>query len=143
MTTTSTAEPAGAGERRGKKAVPVTVANFVRAETDVYFGIAARKGGFGRLNHNRQMIPVDRQDVVRMNRDTIYSSGVFDLDAAPVSISLPEPGKRFMSIQVISEDHYTLEVGYAPGRFTCTKQKVDTRYVVIAIRTLANPRDPS
>jgi para-nitrobenzyl esterase len=29
------------------------------------------------------MTPIDAQDVVRMTRDTLYSSGVFDLDAAP------------------------------------------------------------
>jgi len=47
-----------------------------------------------------------------MNRDTIYSSGVFDLDASPITITLPEAGKRFMSMQVISQDHYTLDVLY-------------------------------
>jgi hypothetical protein len=39
-----------------------------------------------------------------MNRDTLYSSGVFDLDAAPITITLPDAGKRFMSTQVISQD---------------------------------------
>jgi hypothetical protein len=33
---------------------------------------------------------------------------VFDLDAAPVMITLPNAGNRFMSMQVISEDHYTV-----------------------------------
>jgi hypothetical protein len=37
-----------------------------------------------------------------MNRDTLYSSAVFDLDAAPVTITLLHPGKRFMSMQVTS-----------------------------------------
>jgi hypothetical protein len=34
-----------------------------------------------------------------MNRDTLYSSGVFDLDAAPLTISLPDAEKRVMSMQ--------------------------------------------
>ncbi|MBB3146699.1 hypothetical protein FHS21_003115 [Phyllobacterium trifolii] len=89
----------------------VTVGNFVRAETDFYF----KTREFGKLNHSRTMAAIDKQDVVRMNRDTLYSSGIFDLDAAPVTIALPDPGKRFMSMQVISEDHYTVEVVYAPG----------------------------
>ena len=88
------------------------------------------------------MAPIDKQDVVRMNRDTLYSSGVFDLDAAPVTVTLPDAGKRFMSMQVISQDHYTTEVVYAPGRFTYTKDKVGTRYVYVIIRTLVNPEDP-
>ena len=39
-----------------------------------------------------------------MNRDTIYSAAVLDLDGAPVTISLPDAGKRFMSMQVINQD---------------------------------------
>jgi para-nitrobenzyl esterase len=90
------------------------------------------------------MADIDKQDVVRMNRDTLYSSGVFDLDAAPLTITLPNAGTRFMSMQVISEDHYTTEVVYGPGIFTYTKDEVGTRYVYIIIRTLAdvdNPQD--
>jgi para-nitrobenzyl esterase len=89
------------------------------------------------------MAAIDKQDVVRMNRDTLYSSGVFDLQAAPVTITLPDAGKRFVSMQVTSQDHYTLEVVYAPGRFTYTKDKVGTRYVFLLVRMLANPEDPA
>jgi para-nitrobenzyl esterase len=84
------------------------------------------------------MANIDKQDVVRMNRDTLYSSGVFDLDAAPLKITLPDAGKRFMSMQVISQDHYTTEVVYGPGTFTYSKDKVGTRYVFIIVRTLAD-----
>jgi hypothetical protein len=45
----------------------------------------------------------------------------------------------FMSMQVISQDHYTTEVAYGPGAFTYTKDNVGTRYVYIIIRTLADP----
>ena len=82
-----------------------------------------KDGGFGKLKHRREMASIDKQDVVRMNRDTLYSSGVFDLDAAPLTITLPDTGKRFMSMQVISEDHYTIEVVYAPGRYTTPRTR--------------------
>jgi len=77
-----------------------------------------------------------------MNRDTLYSSAVFDLEAASVTITHPDAGKRFMSMQVISQDHYTTEVVYGRG-FTHTKDKVGTRYVFVLVRTLANPEDPA
>src|SRR6187399_2532597 len=93
----------------------VTLDNFIRAETDMYFAKTVKSGGFGRLEHLRKLADVDKQDVVRMNRDTIYSTGVFDLDAAPVTVVLPNTGKRFMSMQVVSEDHFTTEVVYGPG----------------------------
>ncbi|HVT88839.1 MAG TPA: subclass B3 metallo-beta-lactamase [Tepidisphaeraceae bacterium] len=120
----------------------VNVHNFIRAETDFYFAKTARDdGAFGKLRHRREMASIDKQDVVRMNRDTLYSSGVFDLDAAPLAITLPDSGGRFMSMQVISQDHYTTEVAYAPGTFNYTRDKVGTRYVYIIVRTLANPED--
>ena len=87
--------------------IPVTVENFTRAESDRYFAAAVKKGGFGKFYHSREPTPIDKQTVIRMNRDTLYSSGVFDLDAGPVTITLPDAGKRFLSMQVIDEDHYT------------------------------------
>lgn len=122
--------------------VPVTVGSFIRAETDSYFSGTAKSGAFGKLQNRREMASLDKQDVVRMNRDTLYSSGVFDLDAAPLTIALPDVGKRFMSMQVISEDHYTVDVVYAPGRYTYTRDKVGTRYAYIIVRTLADPQKP-
>jgi hypothetical protein len=119
----------------------VTVKNFTRAESDRYFGSTVRRGGFGKLDHNRKATPIEQQDVVRMNRDTLYSGGVFDLNAGPVTIVLPDTGKRFMSLLIISEDHYTPFVGYAPGRFTFTKENKGTRYMMAVVRTLANPND--
>ena len=123
------------------KPVPVNVGNFIRAESDLYFSRNVKRGGLGRFLHSRQMTPIDRQGVVRMNRDTLYSSAVFDLDAGPVTVTLPDTGKRFMSMQVISQDHYTIEVVYAPGRYTYDRKNVGTRYVAMPVRTLADPRD--
>ena len=136
----ASAVPAAEG-MGGGKSVPVTVSNFIRAETDLYFGRTAKSGGFGKLSHRRAMAAVDKQDVVRMNRDTIYSSGVFDLEASPLTVSLPDAGMRFMSMQVVSQDHYTIEVVYQPGRHTYSRERVGTRYVLIIVRILANPED--
>jgi para-nitrobenzyl esterase len=130
---------AGAAPAQDPKPLKVTVGNFIRAETDFYF----KTRELGKLNHNRDMAAIDKQDVVRMNRDTLYSSGVFDLEVGPVTITLPDAGKRFMSMQVISQDHYTTEVVYGPGRFTYPKEKIGTRYVFLLVRTLANPEDPA
>ena len=71
--------------------MPVNVSNFIRAETDSYFAIYVKQGRFGKLGHARSMAAIDKQDVVRMNRDTLYSSGVFDLEGAPVTVTLPDP----------------------------------------------------
>jgi len=124
-------------------AVPVNVNNFVRAETDSYFLKTVKEGAFGKLVSAREPTAIDAQKVVRMNRDTLYSSGVFDLDAGPVTITLPDAGRRYMAMQVVSEDHYTIEVTYTPGTHTYDRQKVGTRYAFIIIRTLADPASPA
>ena len=115
--------------------------NFIRAESDLYFGNIVGDGGFGKLNHIRELTPLDKQLVVRSNRDTLYSAGVFDLDAGPVTITMPDPGGRFMSMQVITEDDYVPAVFYGQGEHTLTRDDIGTRYVAVAIRTLVNPND--
>jgi hypothetical protein len=123
--------------------VPVTVDNFIRAESDLYFGgILKDSGGIGKFLHRREPARIDNQTVIRLNRDTLYSSAVFDLDAGPVTITMPDAGKRFMSMQVINEDHYVPEVVYGKGSYSLTRDKVGSRYVAVAIRTLVDPADP-
>lgn len=123
-------------------ATPVGVENFVRAESDLYMGKMVKDGGLGQFVHSREPVSIDNQNVIRMNRDTIYSQAVFDLDAGPVMVTLPDAGKRFMSMMVVSEDHYVPSVFYGAGSYSLTKENVGTRYVFVAIRTLVDPADP-
>lgn len=126
-------------------AAPITVNadNFIRAESDLYFSAVVARDRFGKIGHDREMTALDDQAIIRMNRDTLYSAGVFDLDAGPVTITLPDPGDRFMSMQVFDQDHYTHGVYYEPGSYTFTREEIGTRYVFPGIRILANPEDPA
>jgi hypothetical protein len=124
------------------KPILVTPDNFVRAESDLYFSGVVKDGGFGKFMHRREPTPIAQQTVIRMNRDTLYSAAVFDLDAGPVTITLPDPGKRFLSMQVIDEDQYTPEVHYGAAVRTLTKDQVGARYVIVAVRILVDPNDP-
>jgi hypothetical protein len=123
----------------------VTPDNFNRAESDMYFASSAKEaGGVGKLFHRREVVSVDKQPVVRANRDTLYSSGVFDLSAGPVTITLPDAGNRFMSLQAFNEDHYVVgNVRYGAGRYTFDQDSVGTRYMLVGIRTLIDPNDPN
>lgn len=121
--------------------IPVTPENFTRAESDLYFANVVLNGGFGRFDHTREPAPLDKQTVIRLNRDTLYSSAVFDLDAALVTITLPDGGDRFVSLQIIDEDQYTHGVYYDAGEYRLTREEIGTRYVVAAVRTLVNPSD--
>lgn len=122
--------------------VLVTPDNFARAETDLYFSNVVKNGGFGKFDHTRELAPLDKQSVIRLNRDTLYSAAVFDLDAGPVTVTMPDGGNRFMSLQVIDQDQYTPLVHYGAGTVTLRREEIGTRYVVAAVRTLVNPADP-
>jgi len=124
----------------GKDTVPVTINDFVRAETHLYFGNSvAEAGGIGRFHHVREPMPIDHQTVIRANRDTLYSAAVFDLDAGPVTVTMPDAGGRFMSMQIFDEDQYSRPTIYGPGDVTLTRDEVGTRYTMVAFRTLVNP----
>lgn len=123
--------------------VPVTVDNFARAESDRYFAMTIKRAGLGQFFHWRELIPAGAQTVVRPNRDTLYSTAVFDLDAGPVNVTLPDAGKRYISLALINEDHHVVGVEYAPGQYTINRAQVGTRYVMLGVRILINPTDPS
>src|SRR6476646_9011313 len=122
--------------------VPVTADTFIRAETDRAFSAVVKDNGFGKFNHARTPTPLDKQLVPRQNRDTLYSTAVFDLDAGPVTITLPDAGKRFMTLMTIDEDHYVVEVVYDSKPHPYTSPQVGTRYLLVAGRTLVDPADP-
>jgi hypothetical protein len=93
------------------ESVQVSVDNIIRAETDMYFGsLVARGPGIGQFEHMRELRSVDLPGV-RPNRDTLYSEAIFDLDAGPVAITLPDSGDRFRSMMLIDED-----LGIRPAR---------------------------
>jgi hypothetical protein len=129
-----------AGVATASAAERVTVENFERAETDRTMKDYVDLGGFGKFYHTRLPSPLDAQKVVRLNLDTLYSFGVFDL-TTPVTITLPDAGDRFMSALIINQDHSMLPVEYAPAEFTLTQEQIGTRYVIIALRTFMAATD--
>jgi hypothetical protein len=134
----TTAQPSAGG-----LPIPVTVDNFIRAESDLYFGgILKDSGAIGQFLHRREPAGIDNQTVIRLNRDTLYSSAIFDLDAGPVTVTMPNAGKRFMSLMIINEDHYAPSVTYDAGPHTFTREKIGTRYMAAAVRTLVDPTNP-
>ena len=81
---------------------------------------------------------------MRTNRDTLYSRGVFDLDAGPVTVTLPDASGRFMSLMSVNQDHYNpVATAYSPGPHSYTREQVGTRYLFLLIRIFVNPADPA
>jgi hypothetical protein len=122
--------------------VAVTPDNFNRAETDSVFEMNVRQGMLGKFVHIRELPPIDSRGVVRPSRDTLVSLAVFDLGAGPVTITLPDAGRRYMALQVIDEDQYSPIIWYGRGSYTLDRRKLGTRYVLCGIRIQVDAADP-
>jgi hypothetical protein len=120
----------------------VTVETFVRAESNrMLAALMGAAGGVNRWQHNRTPTPLDKQTGVRMNRDTLYSYAVVDL-AEGATVTIPDSGDRYASLMVVNEDHYINRVFHSPGEHKLALADYDTRYVLLAMRVLADPADP-
>ncbi|MCA0871313.1 DUF1214 domain-containing protein [Seohaeicola saemankumensis] len=119
----------------------VDVTTFVRAETDSYMARRVAMGALGQFVHARAPVRIDKQDVIRMNRDTLISAAIFDL-RQPVTIRMPETGGRFQSLQAISQDHYVVGLEHEAGSYRFSEESVGTRYLAVIVRTFLDPNDP-
>jgi hypothetical protein len=122
-------------------AVAVNVDNFARAESDRMFAtFAADAGGVNRLKHNRVPTPVEHQQVIRMNRDTLYSDAIVDISGG-ATLTIPDGGSRYVSVMVVNQDHYVNRVFHTPGEHRLTVEEFDTPWVAVAARVLVDPTD--
>jgi len=121
--------------------VPVTVENFVRAETDRMFAaLQGDAGGVNRLAHARAPTPIDHQTVIRMNRDTLYSLAVVDISEG-ATVTIPDSGDRYLSVMVVNQDHYINRVLHEAGEHALAVDEFDTPWVNLAARVLVDPAD--
>ncbi|KON31964.1 MAG: carboxylesterase [miscellaneous Crenarchaeota group-6 archaeon AD8-1] len=125
-----------------KKPIIVNVDNFVRAETNKYFDRTIKQaGGLNTWIHLRQPTPIDKQTVIRMNRDTLYSSAIVDISKG-AKIIMPDAKDRYMSIMIVNQNHYINKVYHGGGTYQLTMEEFETFYVMVAVRTLVNSSDP-
>jgi hypothetical protein len=115
--------------------------NFARAETDRMFaGLQAGAGGINRWHHSRGPTAIDEQTVIRMNRDTLYSMALVDISQG-ATVTVPDAGERYLSVMVVNQDHYINRIFHDAGSYELTTDELDTPYVLLAARVLADPAD--
>jgi hypothetical protein len=123
--------------------IPVTLENYKVAESDFAFGGTVKLGGANKFVHLPvKKFDLNKQVVVRMNQDTVYSGAVVDTSQG-VTLTLPETDGRYMSAQITQNDHYVNDVYIGAGTYQ-VKSDTDSDFVMISIRTeidLTNPED--
>jgi hypothetical protein len=121
--------------------VPVSVENFIRAESDRMFAsLHTEAGGVNRFGHHRGPTPIDHQPIIRMNRDTLYSAAIVDISEG-ATITVPDGGGRYVSVMVVNQDHYINRILHEPGEHALTLDEFDTPWVGVAARILVDPSD--
>jgi hypothetical protein len=121
--------------------IPVTIKNYVRAESDMQFkGYSEKAGGVGKILHLREPYSVVNQTTIRGNRDTLYSAVVLDLNS-PAAIVKPTSSGRFQSMLVISQDHHNPILKHGSGEVALTMDFVGSRYAMVLFRTFCDPSD--
>ncbi len=102
-------------------------------------GIAKLAGGVNKNFHFRKVTPLDRQTIIRMNKDTLYSMAVIDTEGG-ATITVPEiQDGRYMSVYLLDNDNYVPFVIYQAGTHQLPR---DTKHIAMGIRIqLFNPDD--
>ncbi len=117
----------------------VTRDNYVEAEVDLSFANIYQTAGANHFRHDRNLIALDAQPAVTMNRDTVYSFGIFYVPQGTI-ISLPKSkDDRYQSAMILQSDHYIDQVFYGAGEHEIKSQ---TEFAAIVIRTQVDASDP-
>ncbi|MCG9788032.1 DUF1254 domain-containing protein [Vibrio mediterranei] len=123
----------------------VTKDNFILAESDKYFFEQQEKSGINQFTHDRQLLTMDTQTVVRQNRDTLYSKSIWDAEGG-VTFELPILDS-YQTLQVIDEQHRTVAVLYAEkgkNRITITPEMLSSgKHVWVIARTQVASNSPA
>lgn len=101
----------------GEESKPLRVSekNYPLVETHRQMAIIQKDaGGVNRFLHKRAVPSVDKQPVIRMNRDTLYSMAIVDASEG-ATVTLPETGGRYISLMYLDENHRVYDMVYAPG----------------------------
>jgi hypothetical protein len=58
------------------------------------------------------------------------------------TVTVSDAGERYLSIMVVSQDHYITDVLHDAGQYELNVNVVVSRYALIAARVLVDPEDP-
>jgi hypothetical protein len=119
----------------------VNIDNYVVAETAKHFANMHKFArGVNKFSHGRQPVPINRQSIERMNRDTIYSSAIVNISAG-ATVTVPDAGNRYMSVVVVDENNYTTAILHDSGTYPLSVEQHGSTFVAVVVRILVDPTD--
>ena len=120
----------------------MTAEQYIQTESLAFFNNFYKRAGFNNFFHFQKLSTKDDKWVVSPNQDTLYSLATINAKDG-FTLELPDVGDRFISIQVVNENHYTPEYKYGGGTYHFTRKEVGSDLVVVGIRigTDGSPED--
>ena len=111
----------GSDRAREEYAFSTGVQAYIYGFPQIVMALTRDQGGAptqrNRLAHARALATHEAKAVVAPNNDTLYSTAWLDLSKEPVTLHLPDMGKRYFVFQFI--DAYTNNFAYIGTRTTC------------------------
>ena len=115
---------------------------YIQAESRALFADFISRAGVNTFYNFPGVAAAADRFVVSPNNDTVYSNAVVNVRDG-FTLELPKVGDRFLSAQLIDENHMTPFYLYGGGSRTFTPDQFETNYVGVAIRvgTSATKKD--
>jgi hypothetical protein len=96
----------------------------------------------GRFLHRREPIFLDARAAPGAERAALYSIAVFDLEAGPVTVTLPDAGRRHMTLTAMDERHALQAVYHGPGAHVLRRDRVGARRVMAVFCLMLDTAHP-
>ena len=113
----------------------VTMKHYVVAESDWYFDGVQKKVGVNVWMHD-DPVSKDKQQVIRSNRDVVYSIAIVDVSKGAV-FTVPK-SNEFQAIHIIDEAHLFHQVVLNGESLHVTAKDIQGEYVYLLARTRDN-----
>ncbi|WP_394203931.1 DUF1254 domain-containing protein [Shewanella waksmanii] len=120
----------------------VSPIEYIHMEHQFFANLFQQHVGVNEFFHFKELSTKDMVWVVSPNQDTIYSVAVVDA-RHDFSVTVPDTGDRFISIQVQDFNHTYVDYQVGGGEYEFKAEDINTDYVIVGIRigTTATPED--
>jgi hypothetical protein len=115
----------------------MTAGEYINAESNAFMADFIGRSGINKFYHFPGLSTAEDTWVVSPNNDTIYSLAIVNTRGG-FTLKLPEVGDRFLSTQIITQDHMTPYYIYGGGTHTFKAGDFETDYVAVGVRMGTN-----
>lgn len=111
----------------------MTAGEYINAESRAFMADFISRSGMNTFFHFPGLSAAADTWVVSPNNDTVYSMAIVNARNG-LTLELPDVGDRFLSAQIVNEDHMAPFYVYGGGTHTFKAEDIGTDYVAVGVR---------